>query len=297
MADSSPERKLPWYRRHWKRRLVTLACVEVFINVFGCANTFLLHPSTAPRNPVDAVARTVDLNGKSVEVWTSSSPACDGHPPRAFVLEFCGNGTRAEEITSWIAKVRWKRWPVQVWVMNYPGYGKSDGPAHLRDIPPAALATFDALHGLAGSKPIFLEANSLGTSVALYVASRRATAGLILTNPPPLRRLIIQKHGWWNLWLLATPIAYQVPAELNAPDTAPHVTEAACFLLSDEDAIVPPQYHQIVVDAYTGPKTIINIPGVGHNDPVADESEAKLADWIERQWVAKVPTTQTACVN
>jgi hypothetical protein len=39
------------------------------------------------------------------------------------------------------------------------------------------------------------------------VAANRPCAGLVLTNPPPLRNMILQRFGWWNLWLLATPVA------------------------------------------------------------------------------------------
>ncbi len=178
--------------------------------------------------------------------------------------------------------------------MNYPGYGGSAGAAKLSSIPRAALATYDELRHLAGERPIFLEANSLGTSVALYVASERRVAGLILQNPPPLRRLILQRQGWWNLWLLAGPFALHVPRELNAPDTAPHVHAPAVFMLADRDETVPPYYHDIVVNAYAGPKTIIHMPRAGHNDSITGEADVQLHREIDRLWSQTFATTQPA---
>ena len=48
----------------------------------------------------------------------------------------------------------------------------------------------------AQGRPIILAGNSLGGAVALYVASKRPAAAMILQNPPPLQRMILQKYGW-----------------------------------------------------------------------------------------------------
>jgi len=277
---------LRWVRKRWKELLTALVCLEIYVGVAGCANTFILHPSTDRRDPHDAVARKITVGNQTIEVWTAKSPACAGGEAKASLIEFCGNGTRAEDVCSWIANVRWKKWPVEVWCMNYPGFGGSTGPATLASIPPAALATYDAFHAAAPDRPIFLESNSLGGTSVAYVASKRPVAGAVLTNPPPLRRLLLQRYGWWNLWLLATPVAMQVPVDMNTPDTAPFAMAPACFLLSDEDSLIPPYYHNIVVNAYGGPKHVIHIPGVGHNSPLTPGSEAALGEWIDQQWLA-----------
>ena len=283
-----------WLKRRWKRLLTGFVCVEIFVSVYGCANTFILHPSTHHIDPHGAVVNKIPYGDGALEVWTARSPACGDGEPKASVLEFTGNGTRAEEIAKWLMDYRWKHWPVEIWVLNYPGYGGSSGSAKLSAIPPAALATYDALKAAHPERPIFLESNSLGGASVTYVAGRRPAVAAILTNPPPLRRLIFQRHGWWNLWLLATPVTLQIPRDMNTPDTAPLATIPACFLLSDEDAIVPPYYHDIVVNAYGGPKHVIHIPGVGHNSPLTEESEAELKIWIDEQWAKTFPTTQPA---
>ena len=84
----------------------------------------------------------------------------------------------------------------------------------------------------AQGKRIFVTGRSLGTAAALYVAAHRPVAGLVLQNPPPLQSLILRRHGWWNLWLLAGPIAMQVPADLNSLRNAPKVTAPAVFVLA-----------------------------------------------------------------
>ncbi len=265
--------------------------MQLFVYFKGCASSFLLFPSTQHINPLGATSRPVQIGTNTLDIWTARSKACGIDDPKAFVLAFCGNGTRAEDITWYIAE-RWRRRPVEVWCMNYPGYGGSTGGATLDSIPPAALATYDALKAVAGDRPIFIDADSIGTTCAIYVASKRPVAAMVLQNPPPLRRLIIQRHGWWNLWLLATPIALQVPSEMNSTSTGPYATAPACFLLADSDEIVPPKYHDMVVNAYAGEKVVIDLPYATHNSPVDSASEVKLQKWLDEQWVRTFPTTQ-----
>jgi len=279
-------------KRRWKQLLLLLVCVEIFVNVYGCASSLVLHPSTHHIDAKGAVAKKIPFGDSYVEVWTSRSPACGDGEPKASVLEFCGNGTRAEEIATWVAQNRWAKWPIELWVLNYPGYGGSPGKARLASIPPAALTAYDALHAAAPDRPIFLESNSLGGCSVTYVAGRRPVAAAIITNPPPLKRLIWQHHGWWNLWLLSTPVAWQVPTDMNTPDTGPLCTAPACFLLADGDWVIPPKYHDMVVTAYGGPKTVIDVVGADHNHPMSAESEAELAKWIDQQWARVFPTTQ-----
>jgi pimeloyl-ACP methyl ester carboxylesterase len=169
--------------------------------------------------------------------------------------------------------------------MNYPGYGGSSGGAKLDDIPPAALATYDDLRKRAGGDaPIFVCGNSLGTASALYIAANRPVAGLILQNPPPLRRLLMQNYGWWNLWLAAGPVALQVPAQLNATTTAPHCTAPAIFLSADGDEVVPPKYHRLVYDAYKGEKRLIELPGATHGSSVKGDAEQQLQEGMDWLW-------------
>ncbi len=227
-------------------------------------------------------------DSRSIEVLTARSRGAVSREPMAFVLEFCGNATRAEQITRYVAD-RWGVRPVEVWVMNYPGYGQSAGPAKLSAIPPAALATYDVLAQRAKGRPIFLAGNSMGTTAALYVAAERPAAGLVLQSPPPLQRLILQHYGWWNLWLLAGPVALQVPGELNSIHNAPRVRAPAVFLLPSRDSLVPSLYQRMVADAYGGEKQLLVLEDADHNSGITGKDERRLQQALDWLWAAAVP--------
>jgi pimeloyl-ACP methyl ester carboxylesterase len=207
------------------------------------------------------------------------------------VLRFCGNGERAEYAVE-VEREEWRGLPVEIWAVNYPGFGQSTGPAALAAIPPAALAAYDELVGHARGKPIFVSGFSMGTTAALYLAAHHPVAGMLLHNPPPLRQLILGRYGWWNLWILAGAIAAQVPTDLDSLKNARLITVPAVFVLSGGDTTVPPFYQRKVVDAYAGPKQVVIADGANHNTPITPETEFALQVQLEWLWSAAFPATQ-----
>jgi len=199
-----------------------------------------------------------------------------------YVLRFYGNADRAERWVGLEAE-EWNNRAVEIWGMNYPGFGGSTGPSRLSRIGPAALTAFDELQRHANSNSIVLYGASLGTCAALHVAAHRPVAGLILHNPPPLRQIILRQFGWWNLWLLAGPIALQIPRDLDSVANAKAIRTPAIFLLAEKDEVVAPRYHRLVVDAYAGEKRLISLPGAFHNTPIEDTGLVDFystLDWL-----------------
>jgi len=277
----------PKRRKRWM--IAILASLYLIVMTFGgCADRLILHASTDPIDAGPAVRQTFDYDGRKIEVWTARSPSADSRSPEAFVLEFCGNATRAEQIAQFVAD-RWKAHAVEAWVMNYPGYGTSQGGAHFKLIPPAALATYDELAKVAKGRPIYVEANSLGTAVGLYVAANRPVAGLVIQNPPPLQKLVLGRFGWWNLWLIAGPVSMQIPQDLNSLKNAPKIHAPAVFLSADHDSLVPPAYQKLVIDTYAGPKRVIIMKGTTHWQSVTGDANTQLLDGIEWLWKLDKP--------
>src|SRR4030095_7621957 len=150
-------------------------------------------------------------------------------------------------------------------------------------IGPAALAAFDELKRHAIDRPIVPFGTSIGATATLHIAAQRPVVGVVLKNPPPLREMILRRFGWWNLWLLAGPVALQIPKDLDSIANAKAIHAPAIFLLAEKDAVVPPRYHKLVVDAYAGEKHVIQLPGAHHNDPIEGTALADFnrgIDWL-----------------
>jgi len=266
MDARGPGKKLRIVRRVGLSALLLLALITLPMAIPGVADRLVLFPSTAPTDAMGASRRETPFEGGVIEMWTARSPRdARGGSPALRVLSFEGNASRAE----WSASPDSHLWgdvPVEIWSVNYPGYGGSTGPARLARLPAAALAAYDALAREGAGGPIVVNGSSLGSALALYVATRRPVAGLLLRNPPPLQDLILSpRFGWWNLWIGAWIVAGKVPREMNSRLNAPRVGVPAAFVLSTSDEIVPPAYQRRIVDAYAGEKVSFLLRDATHN--------------------------------
>jgi pimeloyl-ACP methyl ester carboxylesterase len=261
--------------RPW--RLLAIGIVYLAVMFFGhLPDHLILFPTTAPINAGGAVRKTIPFENGQLEVWIAQSRlARSKGNADIYVLRFYGNADRAERWPAAEAEM-WNDRAVEIWGMNYPGFGGSTGPARLSKIGSAALAAFDELKRHAADRPIVPFGTSIGATAALHIAAHRPIVGLILQNPPPLREIILRRFGWWNLWLLAGPLALQIPKDLNSIANAKAIHAPAIFLLAEKDEVVPPRYHRLVVDAYAGEKRVISLQGAYHNDPIEGTGLADL---------------------
>lgn len=282
-----------WLANSWppqgglrKTTRVAIALAVLFFALVMFANLpdqLILFPTTNPLDARGATRRTFPYENGELEVWTAKSRRAQQQGDAdVFILRFYGNADRADRWAAAEAEM-WSDRAVEIWGMNYPGFGGSAGPARLSKIGPAALSAFDELKRHAGDRPIVPYGASIGATAALHVAAQRPIAGLILHNPVPLREMILRRFGWWNLWLLAGPIALQIPRDLDAIQNARASRAPAIFLLAESDEVVPPRYHKLVVNDYAGEKRVIALHGAYHNDPIEGAALADFhqgLDWL-----------------
>jgi pimeloyl-ACP methyl ester carboxylesterase len=265
-------------------RLLAIGILYLLVMFFGhLADHLILFPTRAPIDAGGAVRKAVPFENGEVEVWTAQSRrAHQQGGADIFILRFYGNADRADRWAAAEAEM-WNDRAVEIWGVNYPGFGGSTGPARLSKIGPAALAAFDELRRHARDRPIVPFGASIGATAALHVAAQRPVSGLILHNPPPLREMILRQFGWWNLWLLAGPVALQIPRNLDSIQNARTIRAPAIFLLAEKDEVVAPRFHRLVVNAYAGEKRVIALQGAYHNDPIEGAALADLyqaLDWL-----------------
>jgi uncharacterized protein len=261
-----------------------LAILCVIVVMFASLpDQLILFPTTNRIDAGGAVRKAVPFETGEVEIWTAQSRRAQQQGSAdIFILRFYGNADRADRWAAAEAEM-WNERAVEIWGMNYPGFGGSTGPARLSRIGPAALAAFDELKRQAGDRPIVSYGASIGTTAALHIAAQRPVAGLILHNPVPLREIILHRFGWWNLWLLAGPIALQIPQDLDSIANARVSHAPAVFLTAEKDEVVPARYHTLVANAYAGEKRVITLHGAHHNDPIEGAALAdfhQALDWL-----------------
>ncbi|MFH1130415.1 MAG: alpha/beta hydrolase [Pseudomonadota bacterium] len=262
------------------RRSVFLFVLFYAILVIGimfgiCTDRLLLYPSNKTISTVGLTQRLLRLGDSVLEVWVRRSPSTKTKGAKVFVLEFVGNADRAED-GGRVLDEYWGTLAVETWIVNYPGFGGSRGKAQLKAIPSAALLAYDELAKVALNNPILIVGTSLGSTAALHVAANRNVAALVLQNPPPLQDLILRRHGWWNLWLLALPISMHVPDELNSLVNARKVKAPAVFVMAKKDMLVPFSYQLRVWESYAGSKEALELPNATHNSLLSSSEKDNL---------------------
>jgi fermentation-respiration switch protein FrsA (DUF1100 family) len=146
-----------------------------------------------------------------------------------------------------------------VLVLDYRGYGKSTGRPSERGLHLDADASYDAVLQL-GYDPsaLLIHGESLGTAVAVDLASRRRCAGLILESP-------LASLGE----MAATLVPILGPLLADGFKTKTIIKRVRVPLLvmhGDADEIVPFSQGQAVFAAANQPKDFWRIRGAHHND-------------------------------
>jgi hypothetical protein len=272
-------------RRIWKASRL-LAVIWLAWCALGCPASLVLPANHDVVHAFNAEQKILMIQGKTVECWIARSPGARASDAKAYVLFFVGKGDRADRWVGAVANA-WADKPVEVWGMNYPGSGASaDGWPRLGLVAPDAVGVFDQIQSLAAGRPIFIHAGSFGTATALCVAARRPVSGMVLQNPPPLRQLILGRYGWWNLWLIAGPVALSVPSELDSLANAAHTKSNAIFILAGRDSLVPSEYQQKVVQAYAGEKRLVQMPWADNDSALTAEAASEFAKDLSWRWDA-----------
>ena len=221
--------------------------------------------------------------GDHLELWVHRAGAVhEGSDPDLYVLKFPGTASRAEDSTSLVESC-WPELCVEIWAVNPPGYGGSSGRPSLRHIPSMASRALDELKAHASERPLLIAGGSLGCVSALYLAANDRVDGLLLQNPPALRETIEARSGWWHFAWARSAIARQIPGVLDSIRNAAETRVPAVFLVAERDRIVPAHVQRQIIEAYAGPKQVLNRPGADHDTPL-DENDLQqlrsLATWL-----------------
>lgn len=148
-----------------------------------------------------------------------------------------------------------------VLALDYRGYGKSGGRPTERGLYADAETAYNYL--LQNGYPpdqIVLHGESLGTAVAVDLASRRPCAGIVLEAPFTSAKDVAQKVlpaiGPMFIW------------GFDSRRKIGRVRAPVLFIQGDRDEVIPLRLGQSLFAAAPEPKSFWIVPGAGHNDIV-----------------------------
>lgn len=244
------------------------------------ADRLILRPSAQPIDSGDRECRCLDASGRAVQAWLVHSPAdtdsCSAK--KVLAIKFPGAAGRAERGGPHPFEV-WKNVDAEIWTINHAGYGGSTGPASLSNFAETCDIVYNSIRSKS-AEPMIVVGNSLGCVSALYLAGRFEVAGLFLRNPVPLQQMISRRprYNRWNFGM-AKHVARAIPKSLDAVANASKCSAPVFFVQSEMDRVVPPEYQDLIFDAYSGTKEKFVLEGIDHHESVP---ESQKSDYVEQ---------------
>jgi pimeloyl-ACP methyl ester carboxylesterase len=204
--------------------------------------------------PRAAAFELVGEDGVRVRGWLVGGAIRRASP---LLIYFGGNG---EEV-SWLVAEFSRVADRAALLMNYRGYGLSDGHPSEAMLYQDALALYDRATRRPDIDPgrIIVMGRSLGTGVATYLASQRPVAGVVLISP--YDTLVQVARGAYPF----LPVNLLLRHRFESVERAPSIHAPLLALVAARDNIVRPERSRALVQAWGGPARLEVLDGVDHN--------------------------------
>ncbi|MCP4583872.1 MAG: alpha/beta hydrolase [candidate division Zixibacteria bacterium] len=170
-------------------------------------------------------------------------------------------GGNAEEVSANIQDMQAVK-DCSVLLMNYRGYGMSEGKPGEKVMFSDALNVYDQITSELRVPPenIVLFGRSLGSGVAVYVASKRTVSKLILVTPFDSIRSVGQGR------FLIFPVGLILKHPFDSMRHAKDISSSSLILMGGRDTIIPNDHSVNLANSWRGECKTVLIKQADHND-------------------------------
>jgi pimeloyl-ACP methyl ester carboxylesterase len=187
-----------------------------------------------------------------------SKPAAVAGTKYPLVIYFGGNAEEA----SWLLEEgeRPQNW---AWLaINYRGYGWSEGSPGEQAMAADARRIYDWTRLRSDIEPSRIVAfgRSLGSGVAVRLASERPLAGVVLATPFDSLESVAKRHYPW------APVSLMLRHRFDSLALAPRIGAPMLCIVAERDSIIPAEHARRLFAAWQGDKRLVSIANADHND-------------------------------
>lgn len=240
--------------RSARRVFMMIAAAAFALYVFLCVALFVFQRSLIyypqPRfNSTGSELMTLPLGaGKAL---VSTYP----HAGPTALIYFGGN---AEDVSQDVPDLVDAFPGTAIYALHYPGYGGSSGTPSQQSIFTASLALFDVVK--ADHTNIIVIGRSLGSGAAVWVASQRPVARLVLVTPfDSLADPAAQQYSF-------LPVRWLLRDHFDSWKYAPNVTAPTRIIVAGDDDLIPrSSSNRLRTRFREGLVSYLVVPGFGHN--------------------------------
>ncbi|CAI8765553.1 Hydrolase_4 domain-containing protein [Pseudomonas sp. IT-347P] len=186
--------------------------------------------------------------------------------PRALIY-FGGN---AEDVSRNLPEFAEAFPDYAVYLLNYRGFGGSGGSPSEAAIAEDALALFDQVY--ASHPQVAVIGRSLGSGVAIRLASQRPVQQLILVTPyNGLGEIAARQYPW-------VPVQWMLKDRFESGKYAAHIRVPTLLLAASDDEVIPRASTQRLLENFPQGLAVLRVvPDSGHNS-ISDR--AQYLQWM-----------------
>ncbi|MBE7173862.1 MAG: alpha/beta fold hydrolase [Williamsia sp.] len=244
----------------WTKVLIILYCIVGFA-IYYFQDYFLFHPVPLARNhryDFTIPHREVNIPYDAASNLNIVQFAAAGSPARGVILYFHGNKKNISWYASRVPALT--KWGYEVWMIDYPGFGKSTG----RLTEPRLYEYANQLYKLARTRfekeKILVYGRSMGTGIAAYLASRRDCRRLILETP------YYSMHALMSHYLPIYPVSRMIHYRLPTFEYLPKVLAPVTIFHGTSDGVIPYSNAKQLQPLLKHADQFITVEGGSHND-------------------------------
>ena len=248
----------------WVKVLVLLYCVIGIAWYYG-QDRLLFHPEVVERGvkyafdqpfkelnlPYDAATNLNVIQFRATERPADSTA-------KGVVLYFHGNKAGIGRYAP--AAVDFTKKGYEVWMLDYPGFGKSTGVLSEKKLYEYALVFYKLARSRWQPGQIILYGKSLGTGIAAQLASVRDCRRLILETPAYSLTSVARRY------LFLYPVGMMLHWHFPTNEFLPAVTAPITIFQGDDDGTVPYSNASRLKPLLKSGDEFVTIPGGQHND-------------------------------
>ena len=232
--------------------IMVMAVAVVYAGVCGALFAFqrsLIYYPQPRSNPRASTLMTLYVGAGTVQVSTRPQVGLDA------LLYFGGN---AEDVSQDVPDIAAAFPNRAIFLLHYPGYGGSSGSPSQQSIFAAALALFDRVHN--DHPNIVVVGRSLGSGVAVWIASQRPVVRLILVTPyDSLGDIAARQYPY-------LPVRWLLRDKFESWRYAPRVTAPTRIIVAEDDEVIPRSSSDRLRTRFAGGSaSYVVVPGAGHN--------------------------------
>ena len=238
---------------------ILIAYGAILVFFYAIQSSLIFYPQAVPAavsgNKQVEEVHIKTTAGEMLHGWISKGGSA---PPHKLIIYFGGN---AEEVSHMIPRAQ----TLDDWALllvNYPGYGRSQGKPGQDSFFRAALAIYDHALSRDDIDPdhIVLMGRSIGTGSAAFLAHERPVRAVIMISPFESLQPVAQAS------MPFLPVGLLLQHKFPSKNYAPQIEAPLLAFYGTEDHIIPPRHSKNLAALWKGPKRLIALEGFDHND-------------------------------